>query len=378
MKDYLKYWVPVLVLAIAYTGILLGGDFVWLGFLMFPTLAIGDVLLGRDYSPRHMKNEFVADIPLWVCTVGPILMYWVFAWQVSRGAFPEVSQMIGGVLSLAWTSIVPLAPAAHEMYHKRSVLARTMGRYAQLCQLDPMRDIAHVVGHHIDVATVKDGDTAKRGTSLYAFVGHAVWEQTLRDVTMESDALRKRGLSAFNYRHRIYRAVLAQGVFQGGSYLLAGWHGVALTFGAVLVARFWAEAFNYFQHYGLIRVVGTTIGRRHLWNHLHWFSRVLSFEITNHADHHLNSYQRYYQLVPHKGAIEMPSLFVCFIASLIPPLWHEKIVKPALKRWDLEFATPEEQVLAAAANRAAGWPDWINEREAQASGPRVRATTQGC
>src|SRR3546814_13868580 len=53
----------------------------------------------------------------------------------------------------------------------------------------------------------------------------------------------------------------------------------------------------------------------------------------------------------------MPSVFVCFFSALIPPLWHNAVIKPALKRWDNELATPEERELARAQNRAAGWPD---------------------
>lgn len=34
---------------------------------------------------------------------------------------------------------------------------------------------------------------------------------------------------------------------------------------------------------------------------------------------------------------------------------------PTLKRWDLEYATPKERVLALEQNRRAGWPDWVGE-----------------
>ena len=103
---------------------------------------------------------------------------------------------------------------------------------------------------------------------------------------------------------------------------------------------------------------------------------MLSFDITNHADHHLNTYKRYYQLVPHRESIPMPSLFVCFFASLIPPLWHELIAKPALKRWDLEYATPEEQALAREQNRQAGWEDWLGQSDVPALS--ARPVTVGC
>ena len=55
---------------------------------------------------------------------------------------------------------------------------------------------------------------------------------------------------------------------------------------------------------------------------------------------------------------------VCLLlASLVPPLWQNVIMKPALKRWDLEFATPREREMARVQNRKAGWPDWVAQEE---------------
>lgn len=360
--DYLKYWTPVLVVALSAAGLFAGGDWMWVGIITFPVLAILDSVFPRDYSIRKMSNAFLANIPIWLCCIGPVALYLVFAWSLS--AHPELTiwQKVGGVLSVAWMGVIPLVPAAHELYHMRNPIARTVGRYGHLCILDCTRDIGHVVGHHIDVATPDDGDTAARGKDLYTFTWNAFLESTAYAMKMEANALRKKGKSPWHYSHRAYRALLALGLFHVLIFLIGGWEANVCAFAGQLIARFWVESFNYFQHYGVIRLKGAPIGRRHLWNHLGWFSRTCGFEITNHADHHLNSYQVYYKLVPHKEAIPMPSVFVCFLSALIPPLWHEVIIKPALKRWDLEFATAEERAIAMKQNQAAGWPDWINER----------------
>ena len=53
---------------------------------------------------------------------------------------------------------------------------------------------------------------------------------------------------------------------------------------------------------------------------------------------------------------QMPSIFLC---GLIPPLWFKYIAKPKLKEWDLNYATASEKELARAANKEAGWPDWL-------------------
>ncbi|MGE3775146.1 MAG: alkane 1-monooxygenase, partial [Gammaproteobacteria bacterium] len=87
---------------------------------------------------------------------------------------------------------------------------------------------------------------------------------------------------------------------------------------------------------------------------------------TNHADHHLDSYIPYYKLKPDTTAIRMPNVFLCFLTALVPPLWHT-IIMPALREWDLKFASAEERELARAQNLAAGWPDWFDERAGAAA-----------
>ena len=57
----------------------------------------------------------------------------------------------------------------------------------------------------------------------------------------------------------------------------------------------------------------------------------------------------------------MPSLFLCFLLGLVPPLWENLVAKPKLKDWDLQYATPGERKLAMEANKNAGWPQWIPE-----------------
>ncbi len=358
--DYLKYWTPVAVLAASVAGLIAGGNWVWVGIASFPILAVLDTLVGADYSHRRISNRTLANLPVWICSIGPLLQFFVLAWAVTAHDLTGW-QMAGAVLGVAWMGVVPLVPASHELYHMRGALPRFVGHYVQLCYLDCTRDIGHVINHHIDVATEEDGDTAKRGMNLYRFTIGSLIHSTLFAQKMEGQALQKRGLSAWNIRHRGYRALLALAVFHIAMFLIGGWVAVGLALAAQLVARLWVESFNYFQHYGLIRVKGAPIGRRHVWNHLGWFSRTVAFEITNHADHHLNSYQVFHKLTPHREAIPMPSVFVCFLAALVPPLWHELIAKPALKRWDLEFATAEERVKAAKQNAEAGWPDWQRE-----------------
>lgn len=361
MLEYLKYYTSPLIQLLAIAGLYLGGDYVWIGIASFPALALLDTLLPDDTATRKMRSLGWAYVPVWISTLLGPFMYVVLAWSV---AHHDLSgwQMAGALLSCAWLSVVPMVPASHELYHARGKLGKVVGRYAQICFLDSTRMEAHVVGHHLDVATVEDTDTAARGQTLYSFAPGAVLRSTIQAQMIDCAALEKRGYARWSIRHKLWRAIGAQIVFQSLMFWLGGWTAVALALSAMVVARYWVETFNYFQHYGQVRVIGAPIEKRHVWNHFGALSRLVAFEITNHADHHLNSYQPYYALVPHRDSVRMPSVFVCFLAALFPSIWFHYIIKPALRRWDLEYASAEERVLAAQQNRDANWEDWFAAR----------------
>ncbi len=360
--DYVRYYAAAVVQLIAYAGFAVGGNWVWLGILSLPVMGLIDSVLPNDMAPRRMQSGLLTDLPVWISTLLAPGLYVMAALWVARTPHISPWQYQGAGLSCAWLSVVPLIPTSHELYHQRGKIQRFIGRYAQICYFDCTREIAHVVGHHIHVASTLDGDTARRGVNLYAFTYRAAWVALKDCLKTESDSLERQGYGRWSIRHRLWKAILAQVIAQSVMFAIGGWPAVALAVSAMITARFWAESFNYFQHYGLIRVEGGAISRRHVWNHLKPLSRVMGFEITNHADHHTYSFASFHQLTPDRQWIPMPSVFVCFFSALIPPLWHNLIIKPALKRWDNELATPEERELARVQNKAAGWPDWFDEK----------------
>ncbi len=367
--DYARYYLTFGLQLLTAYGVVRGGPWAWLGLSTLFILAAADAVLPDDLAERRISNRTLANIPIWLCTVsGPALIL-LLAWSVGHGLLTGAS-LVGAIISVAWMSVIAFVPPSHELYHQRGWLPQFVGTYFQVCYLDCARNIGHTVGHHIDVGTSKDSDTAQRGASLYSFTPNAVVTSTLLSWRIESDALEKRGKGRWSLQHRVWKALLAQLVFQALAYQLGGWPAVAVCLTSMVIARFWVESFNYFQHYGIVRVDGKPVARRHLWNHLGFFTRPVAFEITNHADHHLDSYIPYYKLKPDATAIRMPNVFLCFLTALLPPVWHNLIIKKALKEWDLRLASAEERALARQQNLAVGWPDWFPAGE-QSDVPRA-------
>jgi alkane 1-monooxygenase/p-cymene monooxygenase len=360
MWEYVKYYLAPLIQVLAILGLYAGGNYVWIGIATFPVLALIDTFLPADMRARKMTSRGWAYLPVWISTLLLPVMYIALAWSAGHNGLTGL-QMAAAVAGCAWLSVVPGVPATHELYHSRGRLARFTGRYGQIAFLDPMRMEVHVVGHHRDVGTAHDSDTAARGVNLYAFVGRSMIVSTAMELKLGSDVLEKRGRGRWSIAHPLWRALLAQVLFQSLLYWIGGWTAVGLALTAMVIARFWVEAFNYYQHYGQVRVEGAPIERRHVWNHYGPLSRLIAFEITNHADHHLDSYLPYYKLVPDQTAIRNPSIFVCFLSGFLPSVWHNHIIKSRLQRWDGEWASPEERSLAREQNKRAGWEDWFGQ-----------------
>lgn len=362
MRGLSAYLLPTAVQMVAGVGFVLGGVWVYLALATFPVLLLADTVLPRDMSIRRITNSPMATFLLYLNIVTGFSLILLLALRIGQDTM-TVAQTVGAVAGLTWLSVVPMVPASHELYHRRDKFSKWLGIVGQVAYFDISRDVSHIMSHHIDVATPADSDTAVRGESLYSFTAKALVRSTRTSIRTESTALQKQGKSAFALQHRFYKVAAMITLVLGLCYWIGGASAALLILVSMLIARAWGESFNYFQHYGLLRVPGTRIANRHSWNHMHPISRIMSWEITNHVDHHLNPYKPFYALVPDHDLIKLPSVFVCFLSALIPPVWHRFVIMPALKEWDLRMATPAEQALAREANRRAGWPDWLGEAE---------------
>lgn len=333
----------------------------WAGAETFPVLMVFDLVLPADHAPRRIVSPILVDLPLYLHLPMMLLLYAAFAVSVLSGGNPlsgaegTVWQLLGSIASIAWLSSVPTLPVSHEFWHRRHWLPRFIAKVLDTFYGDPTRATAHIITHHIHLDTPADTDTPYRGQNVYSFVWQAGSSAYLDAFRAEREMLQKRGLSPWNWRNGTYFAILLFLSVPLTMGLVAGPLAALVALVSMMIARFLVEIFNYTQHYGLIRIEGGPVELRHAWNHLGMIVRPLGVEITNHINHHLDSYTQFYRLQPEKDAPQMPSIFVCFLFALVPPLWNRFIARPRLQDWDRRFASPAELELAVAANARAGW-----------------------
>ncbi|PCI18098.1 MAG: xylene monooxygenase [Piscirickettsiaceae bacterium] len=361
--NYLRYYLGASMVIAGIAGFIMGNAWVWLGLATFVPLLIIDSFAKADLKQYNAKIDWLAEVPLYLQLFLMTGLYasfthWMMLEQQSTQATPFIL-LLGAAFSLGWLGAVPTLPVNHELMHRRSAIGRAFATLLGTFYFDPTRDVAHVHTHHIHLGTAKDSDTCPRGYSVYKFIPFAIFGSLKDFFEMEAMRCRKTKRSLFSPTGRIMKAIYQIAVLLGTVAFFAGLSAMIIAFFGMLISRMLVEAFNYYQHYGLIRVEGKKYDSQHIWNHLTPISRTVSFEITNHNDHHMDSYAPYYKLKPKADGPQMPSLFLCFAAGLIPPIWFKYIAKPRLKDWDFNHATAEEKELARIANKKAGWPDWL-------------------
>ena len=137
--------------------------------------------------------------------------------------------------------------------------------------------------------------------------------------------------------------------------IIAGPPGTLLFLVTAIYGKAYLEFVNYIEHYGLLRVEGSSIELRHSWNSNHALSSYLLYNLPRHAHHHILSMAPFWKVKSCEKAPSMPYGYLVMIILAGFPRLFEKMMRPHLRHWDLNFASKDEQGLAMQANRAAGW-----------------------
>jgi hypothetical protein len=370
--DYLKYLLSPALMAVHLWGLWHGGPMVWLGTAALLGVLCIDMALPLDLSVRDQRYPWVYDVEAGITMAAGFAQVFSFAWLVHHGQFTSGASFAGAFIGTALFGFVVAAPAVHEMMHRKTPLLHLLGRVGLWLIYDPWREITHVVTHHLKVATPDDPDTARRGEAVYPFLLRSFSGQFRDAYLLEREMWTKRGRAWWHPLNHWVGAALGLAAYTAMLVAVGGADGALWAIATLWVGpRLFLEFFNYVNHFGLVSDSPGHFHRRHTWNHLSPFVRILALEITNHAGHHEDPYKPFYGLVPDRDGPKQPHFLLCVLMAFVPPLWFA-VIKPRLRDWDARYATPRERELAREANRQAGWEDWFGQPAPAAGHPAER------
>jgi len=380
VKDYLRYAHELLVyFPAAYLGFLLGGlgPLLAIAFMTLSQVAIDNLLPPDLYDPQPripaiLDAILLAHLPAGV--VALVLMAWSVApgdlfgigaalhpWlpfvRVAHGAASGFDVLSSGMLAgfiLSGNTVV-----AHELMHRRGSRLRLFtGRLILALNGDAQFEIAHVFGHHMNVATHEDPASARRGESLYRFFLRSTVGQYRESVQIERRRLARAGRPFWTAHNVLLSGIALTLLTALAVWGLAGPAALAAYGIGLLYAKFMLENVNYIQHYGLLRRPGTQVEPRHSWDCMNAACTTAFYALSRHSHHHAKPVHPFWALHVTSGR-SGPNLQWGYLGmmmlAMVPPLWF-RLTTPMLLDWDARCASPDELLLALEANRCSGLP----------------------
>ena len=213
---------------------------------------------------------------------------------------------------------------AHELIHRTDRRLFGLGKWVFISLLYGHVTSSHRLLHHPHVATPRDPNFPPLGISFYRYLPRSMMRNFIEGYRIEQARAARSG------RASPYIAYIAGGLaFLIAAALGLGGPGLAAYLGLCLYAQMQHAMVDYLQHYGLSR-------RRlpdgshepqaayHSWNSPHWFTSLMTVNVTRHSDHHAHPGRVYpaLRLTPDMPMLPY-SLPVMGAIALIPPIWFK-------------------------------------------------------
>ena len=379
LLHYLKYFLFHAVGLYSAATMLAGGGWMTGGLLaVLAFYIIGDAIAGDDIATPSFKYPGVLTAQLWLALPLLALIVFTAVWSVSPGDPLGFGAMIS---SLSGYDVIAARDAtafghqvstviltglmigmvgtitAHELTHRTwDPISMLIGRWLLAFSFDTAFSIEHVYGHHRYVATLHDPATAPRGRNVYCHIVASTIKSNISAWNIEKKRLKRRQQAVFGWHNAILRGQLMSVALLAAAWLIGGWTAAGFFTLCALWGKSLLEIVNYMEHYGIVRNPETPVQPRHSWNTNKRISSWSLFNLTRHSHHHAQGETPYQDLKPFPDAPMMINGYLTtIIITLIPPLWH-RLMTPKLLAWDRDYATAEEQGLAARANERSGIP----------------------
>ncbi|HBP45917.1 MAG TPA: alkane 1-monooxygenase [Flavobacteriales bacterium] len=338
MKD-LKYLLAYTIPLSAYFSFSSTGIWtysaVFYAFIILPVLDViaGESTTNLDSDDAVKKNGMwifnamlYANVPI---VFGLISFFFIQVDTQSYSIFELVGLLLSAGILLATNGI----NVAHELGHRRSLPERLMSKLLYMPCLYMHFFIEHNFGHHMNVATPKDGATARYNQTVYGFWFSSVTKQYRNAWRLQGELLKRQKRSFLSSKNDMLWYHIFQPAYLGLVWYFFSIETMLCAAAAGAIAFLFLESINYIEHYGLLRNKLESgryerVQPHHSWNSNSHIGRIVLYELTRHSDHHFRSAKKYQVLNSHEESPTLPLGYpASILLSLVPPLWF-RVMNP--------------------------------------------------
>lgn len=334
---FMSYLIPVITIA----GMNMGGSWTFFPIVfVFVLIPVMELLLGSDNSNARPDEEGTwkahpaFSFLLWghvVSQTAVLIFFFHFFLSADRSFVEAIGAVLSTGLMLGGIGIT----VAHELIHRRSPFEQFLGKVLLFSTNYLHFFIEHIRGHHKSVGTDHDPVSAPIGRTFYRFWFRAVAGSFINAWHLESVRMKKLNRPVLSLHNQMLRFFLISIVWNGAIGIAFGVNIFLYYLAASILGFSMLEIVNYIEHYGLTRSQKPDgsfekVDAHHSWSSNNYLSRWFLFELTRHADHHLNASREYQILRNIDPSPQHPTGYPgMIILALIPPLWFRVMDKKA-------------------------------------------------
>jgi alkane 1-monooxygenase len=186
------------------------------------------------------------NIPLVFALLGWAL--WNFT-NIEYDAFEKAGLVLSMGVLLATNAI----NVAHELGHRKGLFERTLSKLLYMPCLYMHFYIEHNFGHHLNVATDKDGASARYNQNLYFFWIRSVTKQYADAWKKQKELLKKSNTRFFSFKNDMLWYAIIQPIYLIAIYYTFSYKTMLFATAIGVVSFLFLETINYIEHYGLRR-----------------------------------------------------------------------------------------------------------------------------
>lgn len=294
MKYLFSFVFPLCVLMFLYTGPhSIAGALLW----TFPLwlLCLADYVSPKLQHDSHdvMRHSVVYDAMLLMLALIQfinIALLVVYAaqlqWQSPADAVNAIVNLIVLRILVGTSSGSSAIIVAHELIHRRQRVMRLLGHGLLYTVCYDHFVIAHLYGHHQQVATPDDIVTARLGESFENYWKRVVpgnfryaWQYETKRLGLAGN----RPWGGRYLQHRVLRGIVIEVLLVLAILIQYGWTAAFIFLYQALAAVRLLETINYFQHWGLAH---RRAGQGMAWVNRSWLTQYALVGLSKHIGHH--------------------------------------------------------------------------------------------